>query len=202
MAFPFLAAAAFAGQQGLSAWNSSNNIGMQRETNSMNYEMWQKQLDYDRPVNQVARLKEAGLNPALMYGTGSGANVAPKPIAAEAPKGSYNLDPGAVVALQQARLLGEQRRGLQLENDQNDPKIPRSSTDPRKGDSGPVRAAKDIYSTLKDTGGDFVRGLKSYGNEFMNRHGVTFGDSRRKQGLFYGPKPQGYTHPLMRGRKQ
>lgn len=42
----------------------------QRETNKQNYDMFQQQLEYDKPVNQVARLKEAGLNPNLVYGSG------------------------------------------------------------------------------------------------------------------------------------
>lgn len=31
----------------------------------------QMQLDYNRPINQMARYKEAGLNPHLIYGDGS-----------------------------------------------------------------------------------------------------------------------------------
>lgn len=194
-------AGAQAASAGLSAWNSSNNIGMQRETNNLNYQMWQKQMDYDRPINQVARLKEAGLNPALMYGTGSGANTAPNPVRAEAPKGDYHLDPGAIVAVQQARLLGEQSRAIKMENDANDPSkgAPPGS---RRTDSGPVRAAREFWHEAKNSGGDFVRGLKSYGNEFMNRHRTTFGDwmPKKGQGLFYG-SDNGYKKPWNRRDK-
>lgn len=42
----------------------------QQRTNSWNYRMFQEQLEYDKPVNQVQRLKEAGLNPNLVYGSG------------------------------------------------------------------------------------------------------------------------------------
>lgn len=33
--------------------------------------MWNMNNEYNKPVNQVLRLKEAGLNPALLYGNGS-----------------------------------------------------------------------------------------------------------------------------------
>ncbi|UPW40769.1 DNA pilot protein [Sigmofec virus UA08Rod_7256] len=42
----------------------------QRDTNAQNYQMFKEQLEYDKPINQVARLKEAGLNPNLVYGSG------------------------------------------------------------------------------------------------------------------------------------
>lgn len=42
----------------------------QKDTNAQNYQMFKEQLEYDKPINQVARLKEAGLNPNLVYGSG------------------------------------------------------------------------------------------------------------------------------------
>lgn len=39
-------------------------------------EMWNKQNEYNKPINQRARLEEGGFNPHLMYGTGSLANTA------------------------------------------------------------------------------------------------------------------------------
>lgn len=39
-------------------------------------EFWKMQNEYNKPSAQVQRLKDAGLNPALMYGAGSGANTA------------------------------------------------------------------------------------------------------------------------------
>ena len=41
-----------------------------QETNSWNYRMFKEQLEYDKPVNVVQRIKEAGLNPNLVYGSG------------------------------------------------------------------------------------------------------------------------------------
>lgn len=39
-------------------------------------EFWNKTNEYNTPANQRARLEAAGLNPALMYGSGSGSNTA------------------------------------------------------------------------------------------------------------------------------
>lgn len=38
---------------------------------------WNKQNQYNTPANQMARYREAGLNPNLMYGQGSSGNAAP-----------------------------------------------------------------------------------------------------------------------------
>ena len=45
------------------AWNEN----MAEKQNAWNYRMWQESLDYDKPENQLQRLKEAGLNP-LYFG--------------------------------------------------------------------------------------------------------------------------------------
>lgn len=46
----------------------------------LNMNAWREQTDYNRPINQVARLKEAGLNPQLAYGNGTQAgNATPAP---------------------------------------------------------------------------------------------------------------------------
>lgn len=37
---------------------------------------WERENEYNRPINQRRRLEEAGLNPALMYGHGSVSNTA------------------------------------------------------------------------------------------------------------------------------
>lgn len=40
---------------------------MFNESNAWNYEMWQKEMEYNTPANQVQRLRDAGLNP-MYYG--------------------------------------------------------------------------------------------------------------------------------------
>lgn len=50
-----------------------NSLQMAKYNNEFNYWAWQQQADYNSPVNQVARLKEAGLNPNFnsIEGTGN-----------------------------------------------------------------------------------------------------------------------------------
>lgn len=144
---------------GLGIFNSRNNMDMQRETNELNYKMFREAQEYDKPVNQVARLKEAGLNPALMYGTGSGANTAPSRPTMEAPKSDYRIDPGIVVQFQQARLLGEQAklaaeqaRGVKLENN-----VLAKSPGSLKHDGPLSRGIREVWSDVKEPVG---KGLK------------------------------------------
>ena len=42
----------------------------QRRADRQNIEFWNMQNLYNHPMNQMARLKEAGLNPNLIYGSG------------------------------------------------------------------------------------------------------------------------------------
>lgn len=46
----------------------------------LNMQAWREQNEYNKPINQVERLQEAGLNPQLAYGNGSQAgNASPAP---------------------------------------------------------------------------------------------------------------------------
>lgn len=45
----------------------------QEDANKLNRELYYADREWNKPINQVARLREAGLNPNLVYGSGSGA---------------------------------------------------------------------------------------------------------------------------------
>lgn len=47
------------------------NVFLQDRANQQNVKFWEKETEYNKPINQMARLAEAGLNPNLVYGTGS-----------------------------------------------------------------------------------------------------------------------------------
>lgn len=51
------------------------NKELMKYQNEMNLAFWNKQNEYNRPINQMKRFKEAGLNPALMYGQGNPGNA-------------------------------------------------------------------------------------------------------------------------------
>lgn len=62
---------------GSSAQSSANktNIKLQREAQAWQESMWNKQNEYNTPAAQIQRMKDAGLNPALMYSQGNVGNA-------------------------------------------------------------------------------------------------------------------------------
>lgn len=78
--------------------------------------MWSMANDYNHPVNQMARLKQAGLNPNLVYGSGSVTHQATTP---QLPK-QESLAPdfmGAFVQFQQLKNLQIQEERLREETE-------------------------------------------------------------------------------------
>ena len=78
------------------------NMGAQRRENQKNRdfqrEMWNANNEYNKPINQMARLEEAGINPHLAYSNGQPMNVSNAPANTpnqEAPQ--MHLDFGAML---------------------------------------------------------------------------------------------------------
>lgn len=97
-------------------------------TYSKDLESWNRQNEYNLPINQMQRLDEAGLNPNLMYGTGQGANVAKEMPKYNAPSVNYDLQPVNMMQIlsafqdikvkqAQADNIAEQTKTRKLEND-------------------------------------------------------------------------------------
>ena len=91
------------------------NAGYQFEQEK---KMWQMQNEYNLPANQMQRFKDAGLNPALMYGQGTPGNSTGTP--------SYNLQNpefkhmdilGTLGAYQDMMVKREQSNNLRAQND-------------------------------------------------------------------------------------
>lgn len=59
--------------------NREYNLMLARQQNQWNLEQWQRENDYNSPTSQMARMREAGLNPDLMYGQGTTGNSAGSP---------------------------------------------------------------------------------------------------------------------------
>ena len=77
--------------------NNDYNVRMQNAQNAYNYRMWEENNRYNSPANQAARLKDAGLNPALIMGAGN-TGIASSPAAGVSPS------PANPVSLQAPRV--------------------------------------------------------------------------------------------------
>lgn len=51
------------------------NKGLAEQQNAWNIAQWERENQYNRPSEQMARLKSAGINPDMMYGSGSQMNL-------------------------------------------------------------------------------------------------------------------------------
>lgn len=59
---------------------NATNKSIADRNNQFNYEMWQRNNDYNSPLSQVRRFEEAGLNPALIYGSSGNAGNSSAPV--------------------------------------------------------------------------------------------------------------------------
>lgn len=55
----------------LARYNWANQKAMYEDQKQYNLDMWNRNNEYNSPTAQMARLKEAGLNPNLVYGNGA-----------------------------------------------------------------------------------------------------------------------------------
>lgn len=55
--------------------NREYNLQLAQMQNAWNQEQWERENEYNSPVNQMKRFQEAGLNPDLMYQNGSSGNA-------------------------------------------------------------------------------------------------------------------------------
>lgn len=55
--------------------NREYNLMLAQQQNQWNQEQWERENEYNTPVNQIARMKEAKLNPDLAYGNGAGQSL-------------------------------------------------------------------------------------------------------------------------------
>lgn len=64
---------------GLGYVDQYNDAELARYNNEYNYWLWQQQAEYNSPAQQVARAKEAGLNPNVIAGNVSSGNLTAMP---------------------------------------------------------------------------------------------------------------------------
>lgn len=67
---------ALAAQQEENRKNREYNFMLAKLQNEWNIQQWERSNEYNNPLNQMNRLKAAGLNPNLVYGNGAGQSLA------------------------------------------------------------------------------------------------------------------------------
>lgn len=93
---------------------SRKNLEMQ---NAFNVEMWNAQNAYDHPAAQMERLREAGLNPNLVYGNGAVGNTSgPAPKSADTSQIKPYFDPATAVSSAITTYQDIQLRNAQIDN--------------------------------------------------------------------------------------
>jgi len=114
-------------QTGASVYNQERTNRANRKMAEYQYskdlEMWNRGNMYMSPMEQMKRLKEAGLNPNMIYGSGSGATgqMAQLP-KYQAPQQSYNLDipvmmvPQMINAFQDMKIKQQNYDNLRIQN--------------------------------------------------------------------------------------
>lgn len=85
----FSSGQSYKNQKKLLRQQNEYNVAMAETEWQRNLDMWNRQNVYNSPVEQMSRLKEAGLNPNLMYGQGSVGNASSAP-SYNAPRSEIN----------------------------------------------------------------------------------------------------------------
>lgn len=83
---------------------------------SKDLEMWNKTNEYNLPTSQMKRLKDAGLNPNLVYGSGGATTQAAQMPKYNAPTMSYNYQPGIDIPAMIGQYQDIQIRNAQIDN--------------------------------------------------------------------------------------
>lgn len=114
-------------QQFIQRGTEKRNIERQKQANleladrqyGHNLDMWNRMNEYNAPVKQMERLKEAGLNPHLMYGQGNTGNASTMPQYQEQATDHRVTPLRPLDTLQQYQNLQMSKENLLMARDQN-----------------------------------------------------------------------------------
>lgn len=149
------------GISGAISQDSANetNIQLARENRDWQEKMWSLNNEYNTPANQMKRIKEAGLNPNLMYGQGTVGNSSSPASGVSSPR----IDPvnyfqgltgiqDAYLKMQQAKLLEAQRKKVEGSTVPNDTYLEgfRAKTDQMKQAVEVAKKNVDYIKQLTD----------------------------------------------------
>lgn len=125
-----------------SRYNTNRTIQANREMANYQYskdlEMWNKANEYNSPASQMSRYQSAGLNPNLIYGTGSASagNTATTLPKFQAPTAEYNYKPPVDIANAIGMYQDFQVKQAQIDNLREQNRIYKTTADMREIDAG------------------------------------------------------------------
>lgn len=102
-------------QQAENQKNRDFNKQMAEQANLWNIQQWQRQNDYDLPINQIMRMKQAGLNPDLMYSGGGNATGLPG-FSSSGASSSGGISPVSPAQLSLQNTLAVERQRAEIDN--------------------------------------------------------------------------------------
>lgn len=107
---------------GMSMWQNTQAKKAATTAYSREIDLWRMNNEYNTPAAQVQRLKDAGLNPALIYGTGASVATGNSKGAAHAPQASAPSRPnidflGALSMGQDIKMKQAQTANIEKQNE-------------------------------------------------------------------------------------
>ena len=99
--------------------SNKQNLKREREARKYNLEQWHRQNKYNHPIEQMARLAAAGLNPNLIYGSSPGSAVGNAGSVAPGKAAEYKLN-NPMIPFMDTRVKQAQSNNLKSQSDVND----------------------------------------------------------------------------------
>ena len=167
------------------------NVKLQREAQAWQESMWNKQNEYNTPAAQIQRMRDAGLNPALMYSQGNVGNAesvkAVPPAQVQPITGLGNGISSAGDAIADGLIKLEQVKQMRAQTNLLEAKVvhERNSTlDPFE-----YRAIWDAKNELARKQSQYYDSKTAW-QDIYNQHTPTLLYNRQRQGELYNNKLQ------------
>lgn len=168
-----------------SSQSSANrqNLELAKYQNTWNLQQWNRENEYNHPAMQMSRLKQAGLNPNLVYGSGAQTTSASSPKAAHMEVAPYLQSSQDLGAAAQAAINAQQlQRQNELTKSQSDYLRQQAITEGQKQaamaiqnarGSIDLRIARALQETSIEAGRANLMKLQGEAHQSMNNANIT-----------------------------